>query len=176
MGKAEKSKKDRKKRNQSLDPVNSKTTLSNDAKVLVSNLSSVHDSLRVEACVMLCNIFSSNSTCSVAFDQFNKPEVISAIALRLHDSNNLVRYFAAGAFRNMSSCKDDNIIQSLVKFGIIRIAADIIIETSAHIIPEKIPFVEQVIGGLTNIWYQTINMHWFVDNNYMQFVIRGGSF
>lgn len=113
MGKAKNVKKHRKRLGQTSDPVQ----LSNhadEAKVnlLLSNIGSIHDKKRAEACVLLANVFSKDVSNTVVLEKMSSPDVLSKLSMRLVDSVDMVRLHAAGAIRYLNS-------SSPLSFGVI---------------------------------------------------------
>lgn len=100
MGKAKNIKKHRKRVGQTSEPVQ----LANhdqDVKVnlLLTNIGSIHDKKRAEACVLLANVFSKDVNNPVVLDKMSSSEILGKLSMRLVDSVEIVRLHAAGALR-----------------------------------------------------------------------------
>jgi hypothetical protein len=100
MGKAKNAKKHRKRLGQTSEPVHL-ANHAEDAKVnlLLTNIGSIHDKKRAEACVLLANVFSKDVSNAVVLEKMSSPEILSKLSMRLVDSDETVRLHAAGAIR-----------------------------------------------------------------------------
>ena len=106
MGKAKNAKKHRKRLGQTSEPVQlatATTSLDHDAKVnlLLTNIGSIHDKKRAEACVLLANVFSKDVSNEVILEKMSSVDILNKLSMRLVDSIDMVRLHAAGAIRYM---------------------------------------------------------------------------
>jgi hypothetical protein len=104
MGKAKNAKKHRKRLGQTSEPVQlatATTSLDHDAKVnlLLTNIGSIHDKKRAEACVLLANVFSKDVSNEVILEKMSSVDILNKLSMRLVDSIDMVRLHAAGAIR-----------------------------------------------------------------------------
>ena len=103
---------------------NGSKTLSNIQTIgkintLVMDLTSLEENKRLNACNVICNVFSSldsNTDHSIMQKYINK-EVISALSLRLVDNSDRVRHSAGFAVRNITACGDVDVNTMLISSG-----------------------------------------------------------
>ena len=108
MGKVKNSKKHRKKLTMKAEPIQ-QSLVSTGVKVetqnVLADIASMDDRKRERACVIIANIFGSESSNSYVVDKMSTSDLLGKLCMRLIDSSETVRTHAAGAIR-YAMCHD----------------------------------------------------------------------
>jgi hypothetical protein len=101
MGKVKTTKKHRKKLTQKAEPIHSAghDSFKADSQSVAFDISSMDAKRRERACIVIANIFMSESNNSSVIDRMSTSDLLGKLCMRLIDSSENVRTHAAGAIR-----------------------------------------------------------------------------
>lgn len=153
MGKEKKSKNNKiNQNNQFLIERNQHAGISSQQfQYVLSELNSVDSTRRENGCLLLANIFQTSKVNFKGSEYYASPEILTALSLRMVDTNILVRLHAAGALRNMCSSHDKTVIDAVLKFGVVHSVNSLFFNTLQSLSSDNVSHIEQYIGTLTSL-------------------------
>mmetsp|Transcript_15322 Transcript_15322/g.23072 ORF Transcript_15322/g.23072 Transcript_15322/m.23072 type:complete len:746 (-) Transcript_15322:81-2318(-) len=155
MGKVKNSKKHRKKLTQQLNPIPPHPTSSSpstDTHNIYIDISSMDSKKREKACILLANIFLLESSNYHAYERMSNMEILGKLCIRLIDNVPIVRLHAAGAVRNMASCRTTTVSRRMVDAGIMGTLMSLVNEhICVPITDTSAPYLEQLVAAISNL-------------------------
>eukprot|EP01041_Mallomonas_annulata_P011668 gene11668-24438_t len=156
MGKSKKSKKySNKFRDNNCIPNTSQNDNCTDVRTIITDMSSIEDGRRLNACLMLANIFSTSTVNQEVYNRMTTPDILSKLNLRLVDHNTSVRFHAAGALRNIAANCQEGPVKRILDLGLASTAVTLVIQ-EIHTInnatnTSNLPLIERLVEAICNI-------------------------
>lgn len=125
--------------------------ISSDARDICSDLTSSLDERRINACILLANIFMGDKTHTSVHDRIASDDILRKLSLRLVDHNATVRVHAAGAVRNIAASGNITSVTRLCDVGVMGSVVTLVTRELQVISDNNSLLVEQLLEAICNL-------------------------